>query len=116
MIKIPEAAQLTSDEISKAVNDPRCTWGTPYTGKPGAWEVINEGAAEKGYRLGWKQGCDPMKKLLKRLAPEPFSCRECGPFAASDEFGCCVTCGMDVRIVRFETAYRRYSKSFGGKK
>lgn len=49
--------------------------------------------------------------LLRKLFTNGvFSCRECGPFVAVDEDGCCITCGAEAKVVKFETAVRRYRR------
>ena len=42
---------------------------------------------------------DEFIRLILDLLPECFICDECGPLIKVDEEGCCVTCGIDARII-----------------
>lgn len=39
-----------------------------------------------------------LRQALSDPAPERFTCPDCGPGVATDEDGCCATCGADCRI------------------
>jgi Zn finger protein HypA/HybF involved in hydrogenase expression len=40
-----------------------------------------------------------LRGILSRLLPESFLCPGCGPYAKSDEDGCCAACGTDLSAV-----------------
>ena len=48
-----------------------------------------------------------VRRMLLRVMPESWSCRNCGPLVAVDEDGCCSMCGHDCRRIKTANALKR---------